>query len=646
MERFNLFFRNIQQELKVFFFLLLLLSVFRAAFIYIYSSQLEDNSGADIFWAMWYGFRLSMKTAGFVIIPCFVFITLPTLFFPNYRSETIRRRWYGFAVVFFTCCFFIRIPYYEIFGSAFNLMLINGMRDDILAIVQTAVKEYGAVYRTAGAVFVSIVLIKVLFIILRIKTLSINIRSTMALTVYSVGLTCFVMFFAYFVRYAGVLSYVHTITWANAARFNSNLLNEAVLDDGQALYRVRHMYNRQRSNIRLTISAVEFREAIGLLGGNSGAGTIESAFEKTVSVGSNGEPPQTVVLILGETYALWPFLSDFRELGLVENGRRLQNSPNGFALNLMLSVGDGTIAAVNGLLSGLFEAGIYQNYEIESYKSVYLFGIGAVMRSLGYKTIFWYGGFEGWQDIKKYALAQSFDKFYGAGELNEKSGNAWGMDDKLLFNYVQNYIDSSNNNKTFHFILTTSNHGPYSIDVKKEGFDPDAIKDRLQPNIANDERTLNQLGHIWYSDMTIGSFVDSVYAKNPQSLFIITGDHANRFHFSKQQDPLVTMSVPCIFYGYGIEHSTIWKNRVGTHLQIAPTLAEMLGRKGADTYRSIFPSLQEADSSVAFNGEAWSDGESVKLRKEIVPNVQKHLRAAEIISIWRVKKGNVIDTTE
>ncbi|MDR0746885.1 MAG: LTA synthase family protein [Helicobacteraceae bacterium] len=643
MERFNLFLRNVQQELKAFLFIMLLLSIFRAAFIYIYSSQLEDNSGADIFWAMWYGFRLSMKTSGFVIAPCFVFITLPALFFPKYRLETIRKCWYGFAVVFFTCCFFIRIPYYEIFGSAFNLMLINGMHDDIWAIVQTAIEEYGAVYKAAYAAFLSVILIKALFIILSIKPFSIDIKSKTALAVHSAILACFVMFFAYFVRYAGVLSYTNTVTWANAARFNSNLLNEAVLDDGQALYRVRHMYNALQSSIRSTISTDELRERIGLLGGDGGADTIEGAFERTIITGANGEPPQTVVFILGETYALWPFLPAFRELMLVENGRRLQDSPNGFALNLMLSTGDGTISAVNGLLSGLFETGMYQNFEIESYKSVYLFGIGAIMKKLGYKTVFWYGGFGGWQDIKKYALAQSFDEFYDAGKLNEKSGNAWGMNDKLLFNYVRSYIESSDDNKTFHFILTTSNHGPYSIDVKKEGFNPDSIKDMLLPDIANDDRTLNQLGHIWYSDMAIGDFVDSIYARNPQTLFIITGDHANRFHFSKEQDLLTTMSVPCIFYGYGVKHDTIWKNRAGTHLQIAPTLAEMIGKKGVDTYHSVFAPLQEADSSAAFNGKVWSDGESVKSHEEIPPNAQERLKSAQTLSIWRVKKGNAIE---
>lgn len=44
---------------------------------------------------------------------------------------------------------------------------------------------------------------------------------------------------AVFVRYGGAFNYANSINWESAARLKSNMLNEAVLDDGQALYRVR-----------------------------------------------------------------------------------------------------------------------------------------------------------------------------------------------------------------------------------------------------------------------------------------------------------------------------------------------------------------------------------------------------------------------
>ena len=45
------------------------------------------------------------------------------------------------------------------------------------------------------------------------------------------------------------------------------------------------------------------------------------------------------------------------------------------------------------------DTGLYPNYEGESFKEPYGLGIGPVMK-LGYKTVFWYGGFSTWQNVK------------------------------------------------------------------------------------------------------------------------------------------------------------------------------------------------------------------------------------------------------
>ena len=47
--------------------------------------------------------------------------------------------------------------------------------------------------------------------------------------------------YVYLCVMAVLFNYAHSINWESAARLKSNLLNEAILDDGQALYRVRDM---------------------------------------------------------------------------------------------------------------------------------------------------------------------------------------------------------------------------------------------------------------------------------------------------------------------------------------------------------------------------------------------------------------------
>ena len=64
---FARFFENLQQDLKAFGYWCLVLTVFRMAFIWVYSSQLNGNY-ADVPMALLLGFRLSMKTAGMLCL--------------------------------------------------------------------------------------------------------------------------------------------------------------------------------------------------------------------------------------------------------------------------------------------------------------------------------------------------------------------------------------------------------------------------------------------------------------------------------------------------------------------------------------------------------------------------------------------------
>lgn len=158
MEKFSLFFRNLQQELKLFLFFTILFTLFRIAFITIYSYQLDAGSYREVILCLWYGLRLSLKTTGIIVLISAVFATLPQLFFTKWPSDLLRKVISSLSVVLFTVLFFARVPYYKIFNSGFNIMLINGMYDDISAIIDTAVNEYQLLWRLPAAIICGIIL--------------------------------------------------------------------------------------------------------------------------------------------------------------------------------------------------------------------------------------------------------------------------------------------------------------------------------------------------------------------------------------------------------------------------------------------------------------------------------------------------------
>ena len=653
--RFTVFLRQLQTDFKGFIWLNVLFFLFRAAFILLFSSQLfQGLFTADTATALWLGLRMSLKTAGFIMLIGAVLSTVPKLFFPGWNADRIRYYWYAVCNFLFTLLFFARIPYYRIFNSGYNLMLINGKHDDIWAIILTAIQEYGLLWRLPLAILLAAGLCVLLKKWLGTPTHTFVSRSRKETFGKSLLILAGIAVFWVFVRFGGAFGYTHSVNWENASRLQSNLLNEAVLDDGQALYRVYTMHKRMKKTTEVSFTAEELRRKIAATGGNPEKATIDEAYLHTIAEERMKTQPHHIVLVLGESYAQWPFLPKFDSVGtyLVEKGRKFAASPRAMQTTYMLAHGTGTMPAVNGFVSGLPDTGIYLNYEKESYQEIYGTGIGSIMKQLGYKTMFWYGGFGAWQNVEHFVLSQNFDEFRDAGSFSGyREGNAWGVPDKVLFDNALSYIKQHKNEKIFHLILTTTNHPPYTIDLKAAGFDSGRVKDSLPKTLPGDANTLNELGHIWYADHVMGEFIEETEKEIPESLFVITGDHGERFSFAREMDLQSLSSIPCVFYGKGIDPSWLPEKQFGSALQIAPTLAVLVGRKG-DTYSSLVPDLLQKQSFV-FNHRLWGDvtgmhelGISKKDRdrskKAMTPANRKHIEQLRQIAAWRILKGNRI----
>ena len=166
MNRWLNWIKGIQQELKAFLFFSILFTLFRIVFLIIFQSQLDTTTMDSILMSLWLGFRLSLKTVGSIVLVSLLFATLPSIVWPKWKAQGVRKVWYGFVTIFFTLLFMGRIPFYTIFNSSYNAMIINGKHDDIHAIINTAINEYHGIPYLIGGIALSIVfswlLVKVL----------------------------------------------------------------------------------------------------------------------------------------------------------------------------------------------------------------------------------------------------------------------------------------------------------------------------------------------------------------------------------------------------------------------------------------------------------------------------------------------------
>ena len=70
-------------------------------------------------------------------------------------------------------------------------------------------------------------------------------------------------------------------------------------------------------------------EKISAIGGTFNGKDFDGSFTRTITTERLAEQPQSINIVLGESYGLWPFLAEYNEPGayLVEQGRKYAASP-------------------------------------------------------------------------------------------------------------------------------------------------------------------------------------------------------------------------------------------------------------------------------------------------------------------------------
>ncbi len=165
----------------------------------------------------------------------------------------------------------------------------------------------------------------------------------------------------------------------------------------------------------------------------------------------------------------------------------------------------------------------------------------------------------------------------------------WGVDDDVLFGYINTKLEKTQ--PTFTLIMTTSNHPPFNVDLEKKGIALNGIAKELAV-YENAPMTLRELGHFKYADQKLLEFVKKTEKEIPNSLFVITGDHYGRRHVVPNPPLFERTAVPLVIYGKQVLQNYKFSPDVaGSHIDIAPTLIEMIAPKGFLYYaygRNIF----------------------------------------------------------
>ncbi len=557
---------------------------------------------------------------------------------------------------------FVNDTYFSIFNDTFNIILLGVIYDDQSAIFHTALNsDYNALPKITASVILTAVAV---FIYNKIYKKIENINKSVSIK-QAVPLGILLLYVlilttsSTFNLHGGDLSYIVKLP-------ENNFLKKAAPGALHDLDRVYRAYKDIKGeSFEKYAGGKTIQQVMQIYFGDKyiNQDNISSLMEQEV-VNNGKSNAKHIFLIIMESLSDYHLSEEFiNGVGIGSELIALANSKDGLKVPVFIQNGYGTIETMDMMITGLYGT-YFPVSEMTGKIPCFDSSTGKIFKDLGYDTNFYYFGSSAWRKIGTYTISQGFNKSYGMENIHNKQKSTWGIYDSEGFNFILENLDKNHNKPTFNMILSASNHPPYDIDTKKYyNIDTEKIRIFLDTNYPKEKRfqgiTPEILTVTEYSVKSVADFIKKTYAKYPDSIFFVTGDHFDRSYPDTNRKIFTSTSIPLIIYGSGVSEYKL-KYTAGSHKDIVPTIAAITAHKGykfhsfgqslvtdnknekADNERIAIGAQSIANGRYIFNGadiEYFESEEKMKMDINTASIFWDKKKAGEAISWYIVNKG-------
>ena len=590
----------------IFFWILgvLFFLTFRITFIFSHRLDLTDKLPVSEFIkTLFMGFRFDVTVISyFLFIPFLALYILPVLNKEKYISS-IRFVFQQFFLITSTVICVINLNFYKEFKDQFNHFIVLGFFDDKKAVFQSILHDFNPIINIIATIITIVFFIKI-FKFYEDKNKISSILSKIKHKRFNLFLRI-IFFFLFIASIRG------SFTEYPARRFYSSVssddfLNKTIINPLRALNYAISDYNELNEFGEKN----PFGEVPNKFKQNYK--TFEKVLKKEVEYNDTERQPDQIFLVVMESYDSWTLKDDYKDLGISNSLKQIENK--GVSFKNFLPSANSTMNSLGTIISGVPYCGI----NISKIGALRLFktSIFTHFKKLGYETNIFFTTYSSWQNLGNFSKGQGVDNVFDGTSSNSPKG-IWGINDKSLFDNVLEKIDSKK--KSLNIILTISYHPPFEEDVFRKGFSLNLSDSKIK----YDEKTLSAkvLGHHWLADKFVGSFVSRAEKKYKNSLFAFTGDHFSRRFINSSPSLKERSSVPFIIYGSFLEHVPNKYFNPGSHIDISPTLIELIAPK-----KFIYHSF---GSSLLNNKKKLGIGFHKTIQKEVIHEFSKSYGTTE-----------------
>jgi hypothetical protein len=566
------FLKELSNLIFFWFFGVVFFTILRLVFIAIFRQKIQHKIGfSEILDVLWMGFRFDCTAvAYFLLLPFLLLLLLAP--FNQYRVIEITRKVHQVLfIIFSTLICVVTINYFQEYGDQFNHFLFLALYDDQKAVFNTIIEYYHPFLNS----FIIILTVIVGLLIFRffqdrktIYQLFKKIRFKRSKYVFALLV---VILFIFGIR--GSFSSIPVLREYSGIS-TDNFLNKTIINPFRSLkYAIKDFTRLNALGDKNPYMDEKLFKA------TFPQDKVTDVLRKTAH-GPTMEKPKQIFIIVMESYDSWPLMDKYQQFHFADNLYAI--AKNGTHFPHFLAAGNTTIDSFGAIMTNVPNCGINLSH-IGTAGAPFETSIFTQFKKLGYETNFYYGGYLSWENIGDLSKYYGVDRIYsGVDGGGQTDTGGWGIEDEKLFNLVMKHTDK--NKYSLNIILTTSYHAPYTVDLEAKGF-PYKSTDDFPPAMKkyyDGAMNLKELGHLWYGDKALGDFVRKAEKEYTSSIFNFTGDHFGRKFINSKPNLYEKSSVAYIMYGKSIPKSL--DMTPGTHIDIMPTLIEMIAPKGFEYY--------------------------------------------------------------
>lgn len=657
------FFQGVQSDVKLFFAFPILCAVFRLIFIKVYQPYPSlCGRGRALRKCFAYGFWWGMDFNAFVFLVSMMLISIPAIFFDFFRQYGLELRLFigcVYSAILYTA-FAGKMIFYYHFHDTFNYLIHMGKHAEKHNLIDVFLRQHHGAWILFGYIPYLAFMIGWEWLFQQLPSFSYpSFSSDTVQYGFDVLIVLISIVGFQWVRFGGTLNHRNKPEWDAIPSIvkEDAFLARACIDDLIALKWVR----RKPLAEEMQHSEAQLQEAVKRIlpinASWNGQDNPLKFFQHTAR-GPAIHKPSQIFFIVGESVPQWALDPLYSKLHILDATKEWIQNPHTAYLKNFLPAGNISRPSIVSLMGGIYDAQLELN-EMESFwKGTLLTSFAGQIKKLGYRTIYWYGGNASNGNFNHFAKAQGFDEVRSAMEFcGENAPRTWvGVYDHVFLEKAAELMKQMQE-PTFHFVYTTSNHGPYKIPGSVLGVDVDSMLKDVEPDIRDNQERRKTLGTACYADRAVQKFIADMQKVYPDALFIYTGDHsmlyanlANSSLVSRDYMYRELYCTPLIIHHREISKELFRENTIGTHLNIMPTILEMIAPKGF-RYYSLYPSLTQPQPKGLATPKQWITSDELG---EVASGLAEKVKAADAAgteryspsdSRWRQKSTDLVSLT-